>query len=153
MMITTFTQTALWIIDQLRDWNCLCLCSDFLFVFVCAVAFWENGVVEAISYCESPKCDQKLCFLSLFSSNSPVLPCFFPFFFFSSFQRSPHFKRRRKPYLKILWTKVSVSCRPCLRVFSSEFLTVSPQQTPRSLLYKHTQTQKKQTAPKCVFVF
>lgn len=78
---------------------------------------------------------------------------FFPFFFFSSFQRSPHFKRRRKPYLKILWTKVSVSCRPCLRVFSSEFLTVSPQQTPRSLLYKHTHRHKKNKPHPSVFLF
>lgn len=28
---------------------------------------------------------------------------------FCSFQTSPHFRRRRKPYLEILWTKVSFS--------------------------------------------
>ncbi len=35
------------------------------------------------------------------------------FVFFFSFQRSPHFKRRRKPYLEILWTKVGIYVPVC----------------------------------------
>lgn len=47
-------------------------------------------------------------FFYLCSSKS----CLFTFFFLS-FQRSPHFKRRRKPYLEILWTKVGIYVYVC----------------------------------------
>lgn len=51
------------------------------------------------------------------------------FFFLSlSFQRSPHFKSRRKPYLEILWTKVGiyVSVSLSVTVYPTVVSTVSP---------------------------
>lgn len=81
---------------------------------------------------------------------------FFPFFFFSSFQRSPHFKRRRKPYLKILWTKVSVSCHfHTARVYVCSplsFWLLVPNK--RHVLFcTNTHTHKKNKPHPSVFLF